>query len=161
MLVRSDTLAVSMSEYLVRELDTAPNVTVRYNGEVVGGTERHGSLDQVQLRDRTTGDVTSVPAAGLFVLIGSEPRTDWLEGVVLRDGWGFLMTGPELTDGERPWTAEGREPLPFETTTAGVFAAGDVRRGSVKRVASAVGEGAITIQQIHAYLELLHQGAHV
>ena len=149
-LVRAPSLADSMSDYLIREIDAAPNVDVLYGVQVVGGagTDR---LESLVLEDRQTGTRRTVPADGLFVLIGSQPRTEWLGETVARDQWGFILTGTDLPDGaaEQP----GRPPLLHETSLPGVFAAGDVRRGSVKRVASAVGEGAITIPVIHRYLE--------
>jgi thioredoxin reductase (NADPH) len=120
--------------------------------QVVDGTGTH-HLESLVLEDRLTGARQSVPADGLFVLIGSQPRTDWLGEDLARDQWGFIRTGPDmLDDPDRRWHAD-RPPLPQETSLPGVFAAGDVRRGSVKRVASAVGEGAITIPLVHRYLE--------
>ena len=136
--VRSDSLAASMSEYLIRLIRTARNVDVRFRVEVVGGGGS-GRLEHVELRDRTTGKVERTAAAGLFVLIGAAPHTDWLEGAVERDEWGYVITG-----------TEGRALL--ETTMSGVFAVGDVRAGSVKRVASAVGEGSIAVRLVHDYL---------
>jgi thioredoxin reductase (NADPH) len=143
-LVRSNTLADSMSEYLVREIDADPNIDVRYGVEVAGGGGEN-RLQSLTLRDRASGGETTEPADGLFVLIGSEPRTDWLPPSVARDQWGFIFTGEDLPD------ADGRQRFPLETSLAGVFAVGDVRRGSVKRVASAVGEGAVCIQYVHRY----------
>ncbi len=151
-LVRAPSLADSMSDYLIREIDAAPNVDVLYGVQVVGGagTDR---LESLVLEDRQTGTRRTVTADGLFVLIGSQPRTEWLGGSVARDQWGFILTGPDLPDGPGASVQPGRPPLTHETSLPGVFAAGDVRRGSVKRVASAVGEGAITIPAIHRYLE--------
>jgi thioredoxin reductase (NADPH) len=148
-LVRSQSLAASMSDYLIREIDAAPNVDVRYGTEVVGGGGE-GRLEQLRLRDRLSGEVDALPAAGLFVLIGAEPFTDWLPGRLGRDRWGYLLTGP---DAREAWPLE-RAPLPLETTAPGVFAVGDVRHGSIKRVASAVGEGSMCIHQVHQYLAL-------
>ena len=102
------------------------------------------------LQDTVSEARRSVPADALFVLIGSQPRTQWLGDNIARDRWGFILTGPDLPTGTR-WPP-GRPPLPLETSLPGVFAAGDVRRGSVKRVASAVGEGAATIPLVHRYL---------
>jgi len=159
-MVRRETLAISMSEYLIRELGATPNISVRYDAEVVGGgADDGGSLEHLLVRDRTTDDVDRVEARGLFVLIGSEPRTDWLDKSVLRDDWGFLMTGVDLINALPPEIFAERPPLPFETSIPGVFASGDVRRGTVKRVASAVGSGAITIQQIHQYFEMARRDA--
>ena len=151
-LVRAPSLADSMSDYLIREIDAAPNVDVLYGVQVVdgAGTDR---LESLVLEDRQTGTRRTVTADGLFVLIGSQPRTEWLGGSVARDQWGFILTGPDLPDGPGASVQPGRPPLTHETSLPGVFAAGDVRRGSVKRVASAVGEGAITIPAIHRYLE--------
>jgi thioredoxin reductase (NADPH) len=148
-LVRSQSLAASMSTYLIRDIQNAPNVEVRHRVEVAGGGG-DGRLEHLELRDQRSGETESVPAAGLFVLIGAEPFTGWLPGVVGRDRWGFILTGPDT--GER-W-AQQRVPYPFETGMPGVFAAGDARHGSVKRVASAVGEGSIVIRQVHEYLAL-------
>jgi thioredoxin reductase (NADPH) len=156
-LVRSHTLADSMSDYLIREIDAAPNIDVVYQVQVVdgAGVDR---LESLVLEDRRTGTRRSVPADALFVLIGSEPQTEWLGTGVARDRWGFILTGSDLMDeagGQEPrWRAD-RPPLLHETSLPGVFAAGDVRRGSVKRVASAVGDGAATIPDVHRYLETI------
>jgi thioredoxin reductase (NADPH) len=151
-LVRGDSLATSMSQYLSTELDRIPNVHVRYGSELVDG-EGDGHLDAVVVRDRRSGEVERLEAAALFVMIGAEPHTDWLEGAVARDERGYVLTGPDLVrDDERPtWPLE-RPPALFETSVPGVFAAGDVRHGSVKRVTTAVGEGATAVQLVHAYL---------
>jgi thioredoxin reductase len=151
-LVRSRSLADSMSDYLIRELDAAPNVDVRYGVQVVDGTGTD-HLKSLVLQDRHTGERQSVRADGVFILIGSEPRTGWLGESVARDRWGFILTGQDVLDDPGvSWPAD-RPPLPQETSLPGVFAAGDVRRGSVKRVASAVGEGTITIPLVRRYLE--------
>ena len=148
-LVRSDSLAASMSAYLIREIDSAPNVEVRYRAEVASGGG-DGRLERLELRDQRSGRVETVPAEGLFVLIGTEPFTDWLPRAVGRDQWGFVLTGP---DTGQAWPLK-RAPYLFETSLPGVFAVGDTRHGSVKRVASAVGEGSIAIRLIHDYLAL-------
>jgi thioredoxin reductase (NADPH) len=150
-LVRSRSLAESMSDYLIQQIDAASTVDVRYGVEVVGGGG-DGRLEFLRVRDRLSGDVESMPAAGLFVLIGAEPFTEWLPDRLGRDRWGYLLTGP---DARWSWPLE-RAPLPLETTMPGVFAVGDVRHGSVKRVASAVGEGSMCIHQVHQYLALPH-----
>jgi thioredoxin reductase len=151
-LVRSSSLTDSMSDYLIRGIDAAPNVAVRYGVEVADGTGTDHLMSLV-LEDTQTRARCSVPADGLFVLIGSEPRTEWLGASVARDECGFILTGPDVPDDtDTSWPA-GRQPLPQETSLPGVFAAGDARHGSVKRVASAVGEGAITIPLVHRYLE--------
>jgi thioredoxin reductase (NADPH) len=142
-----------MSAYLVAELERAGNVTVRLHTQVtaVHGT---GRLQALTLRDNATGSTETLPAAALFILIGAEPHTDWLATTVERDDRGFLLTGHDLLrDGRVPraWPLD-RPPLLLETSLPGVFAAGDVRHGSVKRVASAVGEGATAVQLVHQYL---------
>lgn len=160
LLVRGPSLAESMSQYLVDELGAAPNVEVRLNTEVVdgGGTSR---LEWLALRLRGGDDEGGagggaptepevVPAAAVFVMIGAHPHTDWLPDSIRRDEWGYLLTGEDLGTGG-PGTG-GRRPLPFETSLSGVFAVGDVRHRSVKRVASAVGEGSVAIAQVHRYL---------
>jgi thioredoxin reductase len=150
-LVRAPSLAASMSDYLIRQLAAAPNVQVCYRVQVAGGTGTGtGHLESLVLADTASGARRTVPADALFVLIGAQPRTDWLGEAVARDQWGFILTGPDLPAGTR-WPP-GRPPLPLETSLPGVFAAGDVRRGSVNRVASAVGEGAASIPLVHRYL---------
>jgi thioredoxin reductase (NADPH) len=148
-LVRSQSLAASMSDYLIRQIEAAPNVAVRYRCEVAGGGGS-GHLDQLLLRNRDTGQADVVPAAGLFILIGAQPFTGWLPEAIKRDQWGFVLTGP---DTGQDWPLR-RAPFLLETTTPGVFAVGDVRHGSMKRVASAVGDGSTAIRLIHDYLAL-------
>jgi thioredoxin reductase (NADPH) len=154
LLVRGDNLERSMSYYLVRQIDEIPNIEVRLTTEVIGvGGEDH--LEQLTLCETRAGEQETVRAGYLFVFIGAEPRTEWLEGVVERDARGFVLTGPDLVfDGERPrgWDLD-RDPYHLEASAPGVFAAGDVRANSTKRVASAVGEGAMAIQLLHSYLE--------
>jgi thioredoxin reductase (NADPH) len=142
MLIRADSLADSMSNYLIEEIDSTDNIDVRYRVEVTGGGG-DGRLESLDLRNRSTGTVQTVPATALFVLIGAQPYTDWLPAEVERDQWGYVHTGP---------SAGAPNSLQYESTLRGVFAVGDVRRDSVKRVASAVGEGAVTIRLIHQYL---------
>jgi len=142
-----------MSDYLVQKIQATPNVTVVLHTEVVDGHGRQ-RLEGLTLRDRHTGATRTVAASAVFILIGAEPRTDWLDGVVERDERGYLLTGRDLLRDGRPppsWPLE-RPPLLLETSLPGVFAAGDVRYRSVKRVASAVGEGSIAVQLIHEYL---------
>jgi thioredoxin reductase (NADPH) len=154
-MVRSESLAESMSEYLVTVLDATDTITVRYGVEVVGGGgDDH--LDHLVVRDRATGAEERVASDGVFVLIGSRPHTEWLRGSVERDEWGSIVTGADLGPGVFP---RDRPPFPSETSVPGVFAVGDVRRDSVKRVASAVGEGAVSIPFVHRYLAELRERA--
>lgn len=153
-LVRGDGLEASMSSYLIEQVRSIDNLHVRTCTEVV---EAHGEdhLEALTLRDRSTGATERVEAGHLFVFIGAAPRTDWLDGVVARDDKGFVLTGPDLLlDGQRPagWH-EQRDPYYLESSVPGVFVAGDVRAASVKRVASAVGEGAMAVTLAHRYLE--------
>ncbi|HEY2309126.1 MAG TPA: FAD-dependent oxidoreductase [Streptosporangiaceae bacterium] len=152
-LVRAASLAGSMSDYLIRQIDATPNVDVCYRVQVADGTGT-GHLQSLVLKDIASGARRSVPADALFVLIGSQPRTQWLAGNVARDQQGFIRTGPDLPAGTggRRWHP-ARRPLLLETSLPGVFAAGDVRHGSVKRVASAVGEGAAAIPLVHRYMQ--------
>jgi thioredoxin reductase (NADPH) len=150
LVVRARSLGARMSQYLVHELEAAPNVEVRLDTEVVAGGG-DGRLQYLDLRRNTTGEHETVPADGLFVLVGARPRTDWLPEQIARDEQGFLLTGADLADDHR-WPLE-RRPSLLETSMPGVFASGDVRHGSVKRVASAVGEGSIAIQLVHSLFE--------
>ena len=153
MLVRGPSLAETMSDYLVRELEATDNVTVRYNTEAVDG-HGGGRLSGLTLEDRISGATETVPATGLFVLIGAEPHTGWLPETIRRDRWGFVLTGDDLLQDGRPppgWPLD-RPPMLLETSLPGVFAAGDVRHGSTKRVAGAVGEGSVAIRLVHEYL---------
>jgi thioredoxin reductase (NADPH) len=151
-LVRAATLAESMSDYLIREIAATPNVDVLYHVQVADGTGAD-HLQSLVLRDTVSSARRSVSADALFILIGSQPRTQWLGDSVARDQWGFIFTGPDLPASASAGWSHGRSALPLETSLPGVFAAGDVRRGSVKRVASAVGEGTGTIPLVHRYLE--------
>ena len=152
LLVRGGSIERSMSEYLVNEIEAADNVGVRLNTRVVGGGG-DGRLERLTLD--VAGRSESVPAAALFVLIGAEPRTDWLPEEVERDAKGYVVTGTDLLQEGRPpenWPL-ARPPSLLETSVPGLFAAGDVRQGSTKRVASAVGEGSIVIRLVHGYLQ--------
>jgi thioredoxin reductase (NADPH) len=153
MLVRGDSLAATMSQYLVEQIRETGNIQVEYGVRVV---EAHGDdhLDSISILCDRTGTVDRVPANSLFVFIGAEPRTAWLDGTVERNERGFILTGPDLLrSGKRPkgWSLD-RDPTLLETSIPGVFAVGDVRYGSVKRVASGVGEGSVAIQFVHQYL---------
>jgi thioredoxin reductase (NADPH) len=153
MVVRGPSVSATMSEYLVTVLGATANVHVCLNTEVTDGSGSSG-LDSVTLRDRLSGRDRRCPAAGLFVLIGAEPHTDWLSGSVQRDERGFVLTGRDLlrgATGGEAWPLR-RPPLLLETSMPGVFAAGDVRHRSVKRVAAAAGEGATAVQLVHEYL---------
>ena len=152
--VRGDSLTTRMSQYLIEQIEATDNIDVRTNTKI-GGAEGTGQLESLILQDSKTGTSETVPAAVLVVLIGAEPYTDWLPSSICRDKHGFVLTGSELTDGENPvadWTLS-RSPLSMETSIPGVFAAGDVRSGSVKRVASAVGEGSVAATQLTRYLQ--------
>jgi thioredoxin reductase (NADPH) len=145
LLVRRASLRETMSSYLIHEIEAAPNIEVRHHTEVTGAFG-DGSLEAIALRDSRSGHAETVPAASLFVLIGAEPHTSWLPADVRRDSWGYVLTGPDLPAGS--WRL-ARPPLMLETSLPGVFAVGDARNGSTKRVASAVGEGSVVIEQVH------------
>jgi thioredoxin reductase (NADPH) len=156
LLVRGTTLDSSMSRYLIDQIENQDNIEVRTCTEVVGG-EGDDHLETLTLLDKASGESETVPASWLFVFIGAAPRTDWLDGCLDRDRRGYVLTGPDLVvDGHRPagWTLE-RDPYHLEASVPGVFVAGDVRSDSVKRVASAVGEGAMAVTLVHRYLEKL------
>jgi len=151
--IRGPSLSAAMSDYLVKEIEAAPNISVRLNTQVVaaGGD---GHLEHLTLRTPEAPGPEQVDAAALFIMIGARPQTDWLADTVQRDDLGFILTGPDLMDGGTPpagWTL-ARPPLPMETSVPGVFAVGDVRGGSTKRVASAVGAGSIAIHFVHQFL---------
>ena len=142
-LVRGSSLAESMSEYLIQALDRTSNIEIRYGTEVIGGRGDR-RLEGLVVRDAVSGELSTMPLAAVFVLIGAEPRTSWLPGAALRDRWGSILTGADADPGA------GRAGL--ETSVPGVFAVGDVRHGAVKRVASAVGEGSVAVGSVHQYL---------
>ena len=146
MLVRRANLSATMSDYLCRAIEAAENIDVMYETEAVGGTGEH-RLETLTLLDNRSGKKSTVDADALFVMIGARPGTDWLPSEIERDEWGYILTGPDLERGN------GASPPLGETSLSRVFAVGDVRHGSVKRVASAVGEGSIVIQQVHHYIE--------
>jgi thioredoxin reductase (NADPH) len=154
LLVRGDALTQSMSYYLIQQIEGIDNITVRTCCEVVE-VEGHKQLERITLQDKNTGARETVDAGWLFVFIGAAPRTDWLDGVITRDERGFVLAGPDLAvDGVLPagWNLD-RQPFHLETSVPGVFAAGDVRSESAKRVASAVGEGAMAVMLVHRYIE--------
>ena len=153
MVVRGASLASTMSQYLIDQIKETPNIQVWANAGVV---EAHGEsrLEEVSVLCTDTNKVERVPANSMFIFIGALPRTDWLGSLVERDDRGFLLTGPDLIrDGQAPkgWPLD-RDPFLLETNVPGLFAVGDVRHGSVKRVASGVGEGSVAVQFIHQYL---------
>jgi thioredoxin reductase (NADPH) len=152
-LARGQSLRTTMSEYLISEIEQTPNIAVRLDIEVIGGGGR-GRLETLTLRQRGSQRTEVAPAFALFLLIGAEPRTGWLHGSIARDDRGYLLTGRDLLGGgdiDAGWPLR-REPMLLETSVPGVFAAGDVRHRSTKRVAAAVGEGATAIQLVHDYL---------
>jgi thioredoxin reductase (NADPH) len=151
MVVRGESFAESMSAYLIREIGRARNVHVLFDTELVGG-QGEGHLQTLAYRNRKTGEETTVAATAAFVFIGAEPHTAWLPEEIARDKWGFVVTGDEA--------GTTHAALNLETSMEGVFAIGDVRHGSMKRVASAVGEGSICILQVHAYLDRLTGEGH-
>jgi thioredoxin reductase (NADPH) len=153
LVVRGDSLDRSMSSYLIQEIEADETIDVRLNTTVVacGGDYR---LRWLVLEDRRTGERERAEAAGLFVLIGGTPHTGWLPPEVTCDGEGYVVTGRDLLEDAAyrgAWPL-ARQPFPAETSLPGVFAVGDVRHGSVKRVASAVGEGSVAISYLHRYL---------
>jgi len=152
-LVRGDSLAATMSQYLIDQIKETPNIQIWAHASMV---EAHGAthLEEISVLCSDTNKIERVPASSMFIFIGALPRTDWLAGLVERDERGFILTGPDLIrDGLRPkgWTLD-RDPFLLETNVPGIFAVGDVRYGSVKRVASGVGEGSVAVQFIHQYL---------
>ena len=155
-LVRGSSLRASMSSYLVDQIEAKENITVR-SGTTVAEAHGNEHLEGITLLDARSGEKESVAAQWLFIFIGAAPRTEWLDEAVLRDDHGFVFAGPDLlTDGRRPrgWRLE-RDPYHLETSVPGLFVAGDVRAESVKRVASAVGEGAMAVMLVHRYLQKL------
>jgi thioredoxin reductase (NADPH) len=143
-----------MSQYLVDQIAATPNIGVRLNTEVAG-VAGEGHLQEITLRNRTDGTEDTHDAAGLFIFIGARPHSGFVEGIVERDQHGFILTGSDLfVDGARrpSWPLE-RDPYLLETSVPGIFAAGDVRANVIRRVASAVGQGAVAVSFIHKYLE--------
>ena len=153
MLVRGPSLASSMSQYLINQLKATPNIQIEFNTCVV---EAHGTdhLEAISIHCTQTNEINKVPANSLFIMIGAAPNTEWLANIVERDELGFIYSGPQLLrDGKRPngWKLD-RDPGLLETNVPGIFVVGDVRHGSVKRVASGVGEGSVAISFVHQYL---------
>jgi len=153
MLVRGESLDATMSQYLIDQIKSTPNIDVQVRTRPV---EVHGAthLEAISIGCDATGEIHRVPASALFIFIGAQPRTDWLDGIIQRDQHGFILTGPDLMrDGKRPkgWSLD-RDPDLLETNVPGIFAVGDVRYGSIKRVASGVGEGSVAVQFVHRYL---------
>jgi thioredoxin reductase (NADPH) len=151
--VRSSSLSSTMSQYLIDQIKETTNIQIWANASVA---EVHGEthLEEISFLCSDTSKVERVPASSMFIFIGALPRTDWLDGLIERDDRGFILTGPDLVrDGKRPkgWNLD-RDPFLLETNLPGLFAVGDVRHGSVKRVASGVGEGSVAVQFIHQYL---------
>jgi thioredoxin reductase (NADPH) len=155
LLLRGESLAAGMSDYLIRQLKATPNVDVRLRTRVVDG---HGEdrLEALTVEELSTGRRERLPAAAVFVLIGGQPRTEWLGDVLTLDDKGYVLTGRDLPSAAWPLS---RPPLPFETSLSGVLAAGDVRYGSVKRVAGAAGEGSVAVGSVHQYLAELSTNA--
>jgi thioredoxin reductase (NADPH) len=153
LLCRGDDLRKSMSEYLVAQIEDRDNIQVRLNTNVAG-VEGEEHLESISMKNSETGETETAPASSVFIFIGAAPKTDWLDGVVERDERGFILSGPDLSkNGKRPkgWALD-RDPFLLETNLPGVFVAGDVRHGSIKRCASAVGEGSIAVQFVHQYM---------
>jgi thioredoxin reductase (NADPH) len=148
LVARGDALRETMSAYLVDEIEARSRIEVRTSSDVVDGGG-DGELEWIEIRDRTSGHRSRLPVSGMFVLIGTESRTSWLPAAVQRDERGFVRTGGDIE--MEAWPLD-RTPFALETSVPGVFAAGDVRANDVKRVAAAVGEGAVAVPMVHRYL---------
>ncbi len=157
MLVRGDSLETHMSQYLVDQIEQTPNIDVLTHTHVIEAVGRD-HLEQLVLENIETKKTETVPASFLFIFIGAEPEHPWLKGIVASDDHGYILTGPDLLeDNQLPadWPLE-RHPFHLETSCPGIFATGDVRHGSIRRVAGAVGEGSTSIQLVHRYLASIH-----
>jgi thioredoxin reductase (NADPH) len=152
MLLRSDSLAKRMSNYLVRQIELDQRILVRLNTRIAGavGNQR---LEGLLLHDSVEDRTEEVPAAALFIFIGAEPHSEWLRPQIVCDDRGFILTGRDIDSGSASAYGPARQPLLLETSMPGVFAAGDVRYGSAKRVAAAVGEGATAVLLVNQYLD--------
>ena len=159
LLVRGPSLAASMSQYLIDQLATRANIAVRTEVETVGVWGRN-HLEGIEILDRARNATERQPADAVFIFIGADANTDWLPGAVARDARGYVLTGNDIPAEARDRSI-GRDPFLLETSVPGIFAAGDVRHDSMKRVASAVGEGSMTIAFIHQYLAALAGGERV
>jgi thioredoxin reductase (NADPH) len=151
LLVRGDSVAKSMSSYLVNAIESTPNIRTRLRTEIIDAAGRE-TLESLVLTDRATAAIEAVPASALFIMIGGEPHTEWLPDEIARDARGYILTGRNVIEQPEPTWELDREPLTLETSMPGVFAAGDVRQDSIKRVASAVGDGATAIRLVHEHL---------
>jgi thioredoxin reductase (NADPH) len=155
LLVRADRLEKSMSSYLIDQIRAIPNIRIELNSEVVAASGQD-HLEAITIANRATASEAHAAADFLFIFIGAYPNTNWVGEAIARDDRGFIVSGPDLVhDGTSPIWALEREPLALETSLPGVFVAGDVRRSSMKRVASAVGEGAMAVYLVHQYLGTL------
>jgi len=155
LLVRGPTLSATMSEYLISQLEATRHVAIRYGTQIVGARNQDGFLTAVKVAASGAADATQgedIEAGGLFVLIGSVPRTAWLPAAVERDPAGFLRTGVPRDASDAHSAKPAKQPLALETSMPGIFAIGDVRSGSIKRVATAVGDGATVVSMLHTYL---------
>ena len=150
MLVRAGSLEDTMSRYLIDQIADTPNITVRFNSEVVAA---HGAttLEGIDVRDKQTGVVERLDMAAMFIFIGAEPHSEFVANVVATNEAGFILTGVDVGHGKTEWNLD-RDPLLTETSVPGIFAAGDVQHGTVKRVATAVGQGALSVSFVHQYL---------